>query len=137
MTHPAYENLLEELAAGELTELQRKVFELLRANPDGLTRDQLVHHIFGYWPNELDGNTDDRKIRKAIEALRERLFPIVSTSSHPGYRLDVSREAVEKMIAELQSRRQKIDDQICAAAKFYQVPVTYAEPVVASQPRLI
>lgn len=28
-----YENLLEELAAGELTQLQRQIFELLRDNP--------------------------------------------------------------------------------------------------------
>jgi biotin operon repressor len=120
-----YETLLEELAAGELTDLQRKVFHLLRDNPDGLDRYQLVNHIFGYIPVKIDGNTDDRKIRKAIEKLRQRLFPIISTSGKPGYRLDTSREAVQKMIRELRSRRDRIDEQIQAASKFYSIPVVY------------
>jgi len=120
-----YETLLEELAAGELTDLQRKVFQLLRDNPDGLARFQLVHRIFGYIPVKIDGNTDDRKIRKSIERLRQRLFPIISTSGKPGYRLDTSREAVQKMIRELKSRRDRIDEQIQAASKFYSIPVVY------------
>lgn len=120
-----YETLLEELAAGELTDLQRKVFQLLRDNPDGLDRFQLVHRIFGYIPVKIDGNTDDRKIRKSIERLRQRLFPIISTSGKPGYRLDTSREAVQKMIRELKSRRDRIDEQIQAASKFYSIPVVY------------
>jgi hypothetical protein len=110
-----YERLLEELAAGEMTKLQRRIFELLKDNPDGLTRGELVY-----------------KIRKAIEALRRRLFPIVSTSSQAGYRLDVSRETVLKMIGELQHRKAKIQDQINAAAKFYSIP-EFTEPVMATQ----
>lgn len=132
-----YENLLEELAAGELTVLQRKVFELLRDNPDGLTRYDLVAQIYGYRPVTVDGNKHDRKIRKAISALRERLFPIVSTSGEPGYRLDTSRDAVEKMIRELQSRRDRITDQIVAASKFYSIPVSYEDAVDAVQLELI
>jgi len=128
-----YETLLEELAAGELTTLQRKVFQLLRDHPDGLDRYQLVHRIYGYTPLKIDGNTDDRKIRKAIGKLRERLFPIISTSGSPGYRLDTSREAVQKMIRELRSRRDRIDEQIQAASKFYSIPVVYAEPVAVKQ----
>lgn len=120
-----YETMLEELAAGQLNELQKQVFQLLRDNPDGLDRYQLVHHIFGYIPLKIDGNNEDRKIRKAIERLRQRLFPIVSTSSKPGYRLDTSRDAVTKMIRELESRRDHINQQIEAASKFYDIPVTY------------
>ena len=132
-----YENLLEELAAGQLNDLQRQVFELLRDNPDGLDRFQLVHHIYGYIPVKIDGNTDDRKIRKAIERLRQRLFPIVSTSGRPGYRLDTSKEAVSKMIHELQSRRARIDEQIEAASKFYNIPVTYqTDPSQVQQIRM-
>jgi len=129
-----YENMLEELAAGQLNELQKQVFELLRDNPDGLDRYQLVHRIFGYLPVKVDGNNEDRKIRKAIERLRQRLFPIVSTSSKPGYRLDTSREAVTKMIRELESRRDHINEQITAASKFYDIPVTYnPDPKMATQ----
>lgn len=123
-----YETLLEELAAGELSVLQKKVFDLLRDHPDGLDRYQLVHKIYGYIPLKIDGNSDDRKIRKTIERLRQRLFPIVSTSGKPGYRLDTSREAVEKMIRELQSRRQHLDEQIQAASKFYRIPVYTPDP---------
>ena len=133
MTSKVYTALIEELAAGELTDLQRKVFELLRDNPEGLLRSELVMHIYGYIPTKIEGNTDDRKIRKAIERLRQRLFPIVSTSGKPGYRLDTSRAAVEKMIHELQSRRARIDEQIEAATKFYSIPATYQEPVQATQ----
>jgi hypothetical protein len=127
-----YERLLEELAAGEMTKLQRKVFSLLKDHPDGLTRGNLVFMIYGYVPSNLGNDNNDRKIRKAIEALRRRLFPIVSTSSQAGYRLDVSRETVEKMIGELQHRKAKIQDQINAAAKFYSIP-EFTEPVMATQ----
>ena len=129
-----YETMLEELAAGQLNDLQKQVFELLRDNPDGLDRYQLVHRIFGYIPVKVDGNNEDRKIRKAIERLRQRLFPIVSTSSKPGYRLDTSREAVTKMIRELESRRDHINEQITAASKFYNIPVTYQnDPIMVKQ----
>jgi hypothetical protein len=127
-----YERLLEELAAGEMTKLQRRIFELLKDNPDGLTRGELVYKIYGYVPSNLGNDNNDRKIRKAIEALRRRLFPIVSTSSQAGYRLDVSRETVLKMIGELQHRKAKIQDQINAAAKFYSIP-EFTEPVMATQ----
>jgi len=127
MSNPnnVYETMLEELAAGQLNDLQKQVFQLLRDNPDGLDRYQLVQAIYGYIPLKIDGNNEDRKVRKAIERLRQRLFPIVSTSSRPGYRLDTSRDAVTKMIRELESRRDHINEQIQAASKFYNIPATY------------
>lgn len=129
-----YETMLEELAAGQLNDLQKQVFQLLRDHPDGLDRYQLVHAIYGYIPVKVDGNNEDRKIRKAIERLRQRLFPIVSTSSKPGYRLDTSKEAVQKMIRELESRRDHINEQITAASKFYDIPVEYtADPRMVKQ----
>jgi hypothetical protein len=121
--NPVYESLLQELAAGELTRLERQVFELLRDNPDGLDRYQLVGKIYGYIPLSLTGNTDDRKIRKAISAMRKRLYPIVSTSRKPGYRLDVSREAAEKMLAELDSRIRHMQEQAEAVRKFWKIPM--------------
>ncbi len=125
MNNPSavYESLLEELAAGELTKLQRQVFELLRDNSDGLDRYQLVAKIYGYIPLKIDGNTHDRKIRKAIEKLRIRNFPIVSTSGRPGYRLDTSKEAAEKMLAELHSRISHMQEQAEAASKFWKIPM--------------
>ena len=126
-----YETMLEELAAGELTKLQRQVFELLRDNPDGLDRYQLVANIYGYVPEKIDGDLNDRKIRKAIQRLRTRLFPIVSTSGRPGYRLDISKKAAEKMVAELNSRINHMKEQVEAVSKFYQlstIPKTYKPP---------
>lgn len=128
-----YEKMLDELAAGEMTELQRKIFELLRDSPRGHTRQELVHAIYGYVPTQLQGSVDDRKIRKAIEGLRARLFPIVSSSSAAGYRLDASRDAVRKMLNELRSRRDKIQEQMNAVAKFYSVPEFYTKPARATQ----
>lgn len=137
MNNPSivYESLLEELAAGELTRLQRQVFELLRDNRDGLDRYQLVMKIYGYLPLKIDGNTDDRKIRKAIEKLRNRNFPIVSTSGRPGYRLDTSKEAAEKMLAELHSRIKHMQEQAEAVSKFWKIPMpkTYRPPRRALQ----
>lgn len=132
-----YESLIEELAAGELSVLQRSIFELLREHPDGLDRYQLVMHIYGYIPVKIDGNTDDRKIRKAIEKLRSRNFPIVSTSGRPGYRLDTSREAAEKMLSELHSRIKNMQQQAEAVSKFWKIPMpkTYrAAPHKRQQP---
>lgn len=125
--HPneIYTRLEQELESGELNDLQKKVFTLLKENPAGLSRQDLVSMIFGYWPESLEGNTDDRKIRKAIERLRQRLFPIVSTAGKPGYRLDISREAVNQMLSELRSRKAHIDEQINATMKFYEIPIAY------------
>jgi hypothetical protein len=118
-----YESLLTQLAAGELSDLQRRVYNLLRDHPDGLTRYDLVEQIFGYRPVTVDGNIDDRKIRKAIEKLRTRLFPIISTSGKPGYRLDVSRDAAEKMLAELLSRKKHLEEQADAVSQFFKLPM--------------
>lgn len=129
-----YSKLLGELENGQLSDLQRQVFALLKDAPQGLSRQDLVFRIFGYWPETLAENTDDRKIRKAIERLRQRLFPIVSTSGKPGYRLDVSREAVLNMIRELRSRKAHLEEQIEAALKFYETPESYrSDPAEAVQ----
>ncbi len=120
-----YQRLLEKLENGELDKLQRKVFTLLRDNPVGLNRQQLVYRIYGYWPDRLEGNTDDRKIRKAIQRLRERLVPIVSTSGQPGYRLDISAEGVGQMLSELRAKKTLLDKQIESTLKFYELPIEY------------
>lgn len=125
-----YKSLLEELAAGEMNDLQRQIFNLLRDHPDGLSRYNLVEQIYGYRPITVDGNIHDRKIRKAIEKLRQRLYPIVSTSGKPGYRLDVTKEAAEKMLAELNSRIDHMQEQARAVQKFFKleaIPRTYRQ----------
>ena len=136
MTNQFHEDLLLELSKGELDELQRKIYDLLKQYPDGISRQNFVFLIYGYVPVQLAGNKHDRKIRKAIEKLRLRLFPIIATSAKPGYRLDFSRQAVSKMLSELQSRRDRIQEQINSAAKFYCIP-EYIEPIHATQTRFL
>lgn len=137
MPSQVYETLLEQLASGELTKLQREVFNLLKASPAGRTRAEMVVAIYGYRPTNLAADPNDRKIRKAIEALRGRLIPIVSSSGESGYRLDTSRETVRKMISEWASRREKLQNLINAAAKFYEMPEFYVEPAQVTQLELI
>jgi hypothetical protein len=120
-----YQQLLQSLENGELNKLERQIFHLLKENPAGLSRQDLVFQIQGYWPDTLDGNTDDRKNRKAIQRLRERLVPIVSTSGQPGYRLDISKDGVDQMLAELRAKKRLLEQQIESTLKFYEIPIAY------------
>jgi hypothetical protein len=137
-TTPQYDQLLAELAAGQLTELEQKVLDNLGASPEGLTRYELLERIFGpgsrYIAEKrgLANSGDDRKIREAIESLRNNGVPVVSSSGKPGYRLDTSPEAVGSMIAEWQSRVENLQARIHKAAQFYRVrlPIDHAAPVI-------
>lgn len=94
-----YERILDELAAGEMTERQRQVFGVLRrVYPSAISRRELVLQLDGYWPDDINGDRCDRKNRKAIQALRDMKIPIVSSSSQAGYRLDVSEEMIKAMV---------------------------------------
>lgn len=85
---PQYEKLLVELNAGELPVIERKILEVPCQAPKGLTRRGLVRIVFGQEAHTNFGNdTKDRKIRKAIESLRNRGIPILSNSGKAGYEL--------------------------------------------------
>jgi hypothetical protein len=133
-TTPMYDILLAELA-NELTEIERKIFNALKANPQGLTRPQLVAIVFHEMTRNVivNTNTRDRKVRKAIESLRGRLVPIVSNSGQAGYRLDTSEDARQKMLADLRSRRARLDEQIGRVEKFYSIPDVYQPAEHAQQ----
>lgn len=102
-TTPQYDQLLAELAAGQLTELEQKVLDNLGASPEGLTRYELLERIFGpgsrYIAEKrgLANSGDDRKIREAIESLRNNGVPVVSSTGHqPGSgRLDDCRGKIQ------------------------------------------
>ena len=132
-----YDQLLEEIAEDQLNERQRAIFDLLKAYPAGLTRHQLVEKLDGYVPVDINNDPADRRNRKAIELMRKRLFPIIADSSKAGYKLDTSREAVVKMLADLQSRKQKIERTIDAVAKFYSIPVEYVDVTKVTQMGLL
>jgi len=127
-----YDNILKQLADGEMKGLQKSIYYLLKASPDGLTRHELVEKIYQYTPTDINADTNDRKIRRAISAMRNRLIPIVSNSSQAGYKLDTSRDAVQHMMAELHKRRSQLDHLLKSAAKFYDIP-EYADDEVAVQ----
>jgi hypothetical protein len=137
-TTTQYQQLLDELA-GELTEMERKVFDALKSHPNGLTRPQLVAIVYHEWTSKIvvNNSTKDRMVRKTIESLRAKMVPIVSNSGQAGYRLDVSREARQKMVSELISRRDRLNEQIERAAKFYEIPLAVPVAETARQAALL
>ena len=134
-----YDIILQELADGELTEIEQRVFGALKRYPQGVTRPQLVAICFGRMTNNLvvNNSTYDRKVRLAIASLRERMVPIMSSSGASGYRLDTSVEARRAMVADLMSRRDKITQMINRMAKAYEMPDLFPTQEIARQERLI
>ena len=118
-----YEKLLAELGAGELSELERKVLEVLLKAPNGITRRGLVQAIYGVEAQRnLSNDPHDRKIRNAIERMREGLIPIVSSSGKAGYRLDTSPEAIQNMIAELESQIAQMKQRLEEVCQIFDLP---------------
>jgi hypothetical protein len=117
MTSPVYEQLLE----GVTEELERKVLDiLLQSYPEtsaGITRQQFVLALFGYWPNNLGSDPCDRIIRKAIEHLRQE-WPIVSSSGGAGYRLSEDDNEIKAFAAEQEARADKIRKDARAAFRW-------------------
>jgi len=115
-----YEELLAEMNAGELSELERKVLDALLKAPDGITRRGLVQAIYGVEAQRnLSNDPHDRKIRKAIERMRECLIPIVASSGKAGYRLDTSPEVIQNMLAELESRIAHLKQRLEEVCQIY------------------
>ena len=138
MRSPAYEQVLAELEAGERNSIARKIFTLLSENPNGLTRERLVFLILDRVPQaNINNDPGDRKIRETIASMRARLIPIVSNSGQAGYKLDDSSEARQIMLAEMISRRDRLNEQIQAASKSWQIPLSYREPEQVIQGRLM
>jgi len=118
-----YEKLLAELNAGELSELERKVLDALLKAPDGITRRGLVQAIYGVEvQRNLSNDPHDRKIRKAIERMRECLIPIIASSGKAGYRLDTSPETIQNMLAELESRIAHLKQRLEEVHQIYDLP---------------
>ena len=123
MSHtPEYEKLLVELNAGELPVIERNILDALCQAPKGLTRRGLVRIVFGQEARTNLGNdTKDRKIRKAIESLRNRGVPILSNSGRAGYKLDSDPENIECMIRELKSRIIHLQQRVGAISSYYEL----------------
>lgn len=137
MTTPVYDQILEELQV-ELDELERKIFDALTANPDGLTRRELIFVIYGvrFLPFEdLGSSKYDRKIRLAIASMQERLVPIVSSSGKAGYKLDASKETAEKMAIEMESRAAKLREKARRIRMFHSIPIPVELPERVEEPK--
>lgn len=129
MSHtPEYEKLLVELNAGELPVIERKILEVLCQAPKGLTRRGLVRIVFCQEARTNLGNdTKDRKIRKAIESLRNRGIPILSNSGKAGYNLDTDPKNIECMIRELESRIMHLQKRVEAISSYYELFVRVSD----------
>ena len=119
MTHTAiYDEILADLAGGEMDSLQRAIFDALRrAYPSGLTRRQLIFEAYGVRVadgDDLNNNGRDRKIRAAIADLVGRGMPIVSNSGGAGYALNINEGDIEATLAEMCSRRKREEERIRA-----------------------
>ena len=117
-----YEKLLVELNAGELPVIERKILDALCQAPKGLTRRGLVRSVFGQEAcTNLGNDTKDRKIRKAIESLRNRGIPIISNSGKAGYKLDTDPGNIECMVRELKSRIMHLQQRVDAISSYYEL----------------
>lgn len=136
---PGYDDIFEQFTQ-DLPALEKRIFEALKRNPQGLRRGQLVAIGFGQSVKAGDtqnNSTKDRKVRMAIRSLRMRMVPIVSSSGGAGYRLDVSNEGRGRMLADLISRRNELNELIERTAKFYHVQEQMPARDLTIQERLI
>jgi hypothetical protein len=118
-TTTVYEHILDELASGQLEDLEKTIFHALRrVYPAGLTRAQLIQETAGYTPaptENLNNNRHDRKNRAAVASMFNKGIPVVSTSGNAGYRLVVEPTYLMAMEKELKSRRDRLNEKINAA----------------------
>jgi hypothetical protein len=111
MENTVYEQLIAEIT----DEDERKVFDvLLRADGGRVSREELVWDVYGVTidPSKLANSVEDRKIRTIIRRLRERDYPIVSSSGEPGYTMKANPEEMDIYIAELASRKERLQEDI-------------------------
>ena len=108
-------NIYEQLIAEITDEDEKKVFDLLlQADGRRVSRVELVFEVYGVViaPESLANSVEDRKVRTIIHRLRERDYPIVSTSGAAGYTMKASAEEMDIYIADQASRKEKIQDNI-------------------------
>ena len=106
-----YEQLIAEITDTD----ERKVFDaLLNAGGQRVTRATLARAVYGgnVSEEELADSTKDRKVREIIRRLRERDYPIVSSSDSAGYTMQASEDEMDAFIREQGSRLVKLQANI-------------------------
>lgn len=132
----------DALLAQVTDELSRQVLEILAANPQGVSRSVLISKIYGVWvpDNELANSIYDRRVRKAIEALRKD-WPIVSNSGEAGYRLSEDADEINQYALEQTSRARHEEEKAMQArrwpAKIRAISEYRKSGVKAEQPRML
>lgn len=137
---PQYEVIEDDLAAGRaLPRLKVKVFGLLRERGT-VTREELVDRVFGTLPGaNLTNSTLDRKIRKAIESLRDDGVLVLSSAGRAGYSLPETADpdAINEMIAEWSSMAEKLRRRIKMARRHLPKETKGKKNMVNGQMRLL
>jgi hypothetical protein len=121
-------------------ELEDRVLEILKRNSGVKTRQELVMELFGYWPDNLETDKNDRAIRDAIKNLHQD-WPILSSSSRAGYWLSEDKAEIDVYAAEQASRAKACNDNVRLAhlwpAKIRAISEYRQSGVKAEQPRML
>jgi hypothetical protein len=139
---PVYQNLLSEVT----DELERQVLDVLLEHAgERVNRGTLVLAVFHTYveADQLAASTHDRMVRECIARLREKDWPIVSSSSEAGYTLETDEEQIKAFAAEQQSRAER--NLATAKAAYRWLPKARAirearlagQTQAAAQPRLL
>ena len=113
-THPVYDQLLQSITVEET----RKVLQvLIDAQGQAVTWQAISNQVYGthYPPDFMDNNNPDwRKVRKNIETLRDRCFPITANSGGAGYSLTTDRAEIDKYESETRNRIKHLEEKLDA-----------------------
>lgn len=106
-----YESIIGGIAPG----LEQKVFDILATSlGHEVSRQNIVFRIFGIQvaPSQLANCTEDRQVRECIRSLREKDYPIISSSGKAGYTLEADPVRIDATIAELSSKIESMKDVV-------------------------
>jgi len=107
-----YDNLLSQITEED----EKKVFEIF-AHRIGqrISREYLLQEVYGVIITDveyLNMDSHDRMIRKHIENLRLKSFPIVATSGNAGYIMVDDPDLIDAYIAEESNRILHLENKI-------------------------
>ena len=107
-----YDSLLNQITEED----EKKVFHVFTHRiGQRISREFLLQEVFGIIITDreyLNMDSHDRMIRKHIESLRLKGFPIVSTSSDAGYVMTDDPEQIDACIAEESNRILHLENKI-------------------------